>query len=256
MKKELLSILLSFVAFAGISQPATNFTCNDCKGNSHDLFAELDAGKVIVLCWVMPCGSCVGPTLTTYNVVESYQANYPNTVFMYLCDDYANTNCVSLNSWASGYNIVNATLFSNSAISMTDYGTPGMPKIVVVAGTDHQVLYNSNNSVNATLLQEAINSALPTTGLQEPGNSSEALALLPNPANGSSVLTCKVEKASDIKIDLINPDGKMIKSLFSGNLANGEHNIELNFASFNSGIYFIKFSDGIQTKMIKIAVVH
>lgn len=256
MKKELLSILLALVTTIGISQPATNFTCDDCKGTTHDLFTELDAGKVIVLCWVMPCGSCVGPSLTTYNVVESFQANYPNTVYMYLCDDYANTNCVSLNSWASGYNIVNATLFSNSAISMTDYGTPGMPKIVVVAGTDHQVLYNSNNSVNATLLQEAINSALSTTDIEDSGIKHEAITLLPNPVNEVSILTCKIEKSSNVKIELINLEGKMIKNLYSGNLAQGENMVELNFSSFNSGIYFIKYSDGIRTEMIKVAVVH
>jgi hypothetical protein len=256
MKREILSIILAVIASIAISQTATNFTCNDCKDNLHDLFTELDAGKVIVLCWVMPCGSCAGPAITTYNVVESYQANYPNTVYMYLCDDYANTNCTSLTSWANGYNITNPTFFSNTAIKMEDYGSPGMPKIVVIAGPDHAVLYNAVNSVNASLLQGAIDSALSSIGISERENNLESIFVSPNPVNGFSVLTCNLNKDALIKIKVMNQEGRLLRNVFSGTLTRGENRVELNLSSFNPGIYFINFDDGDLTKNIKVAVVH
>lgn len=56
MKKLLLAfsqlLLSGFMAFGQTT--ATDFTVNDCGGTSHNLFTELDAGKVIVLCWPMP----------------------------------------------------------------------------------------------------------------------------------------------------------------------------------------------------------
>ncbi|HRD39909.1 MAG TPA: hypothetical protein PLC65_14870, partial [Bacteroidia bacterium] len=68
----------------------------------------------------------------------------------YLVDDYANTSCPTLTSWALTNGMPNAIVFSNSAIDMYDYGSTGMPKIVVIGGANHQVFDNQNNSLNVT----------------------------------------------------------------------------------------------------------
>src|SRR6185436_4860235 len=115
----------------------------------HDLFAELDAGKVIVICWVMPCPACVNPALTTHNIVQTYQSTNPYKVIMYLVDDFANTTCTSLETWQNNTGVPDATPFSNSAINMNDYGGPGMPKIVVIGGPNHTVFYNTDYTVDA-----------------------------------------------------------------------------------------------------------
>jgi len=256
MKKEILSVILIVISMIAISQSATNFTCNDCKDNTHDLFTELDAGKIIVLCWVMPCGSCAGPTITTYNVVESYQTNYPNTVYMYLCDDYANTNCTSLTSWANGYNVTDPTFFSNAAIKMEDYGSPGMPKIVVLAGPDHVVLYSAVNSVNANLLQGAIDTALSSIGIPERENNLESISISPNPVNEISVLTCNLKKDTYAKIEIRNLEGRLSGTLFSGSLSQGENRLALNLSSYRPGVYFIRFDDGNRTKNLKVEIAH
>lgn len=55
MKKSLLlcvSILFSVLLFSQTT--ATNFTVDDCNGVTHDLFTELDEGKVVIIAWVMP----------------------------------------------------------------------------------------------------------------------------------------------------------------------------------------------------------
>lgn len=254
MKKQLLTLILFAITSLGMAQTATDFTANDCNGNSHNLFTELNSGKVIVLCWVMPCASCTGPTLTTYNVVQSFQASNPNKVFMYTCDDFANTNCTSLNSWANGIGVMQQSWslrFSNAAINMTHYGSPGMPKIVVL-GPNHAVFYNSNNTVNATNLQNAINNALATTGLNESNLPASSLSVLPNPAQNEAKIKLNLLNKADVILECYNLEGKKVQEIFSGNLTKGEHTIPVNLEQFTDGMYLIKFSDGTQTQFINL----
>jgi len=256
MKKTLLVSITALMFSIGFAQTATNFNCNDCEGVNHDLFTELNAGKVIVICWVMPCGSCVGPSLTTSNVVASFENSYPEKVFMYLVDDYANTNCNSLNNWANNNNIHPASVFSNSAIKMSDYGSPGMPKVVVVGDVNHAVFYNANNSVNATALQEAINTAITstTTGVEEDKSAFSSVEFFPNPSSTNSSIVFSLVKSSDVKVEIHDQLGKKVSEMNLANLPQGENKIEISTAELSNGIYFIKLSDGIRSKMIKVAI--
>lgn len=260
MKKQLLSVLL--LAIAGImaaQKNATNFTCNDCSGVSHELFKDLDAGKIIVLVWVMPCGSCTGPAITAYNIVKSYQAANPDKVRFYLADDLGNTNCSSLGSWCTGNGIEQSSYslrFTNSKIKMTDYGTSGMPKIVVLAGSNHTVLYNINNTVNATDLKNAINNALVITGTSDNTNTDHSLKISPNPTRESTIISCTLDQPSKVKIELLNADGKLIQTIYSGNLTGGENKMNVNVSNYHSGIYYIKLSTGDKMKSAKFSIVH
>jgi hypothetical protein len=255
--KALIVLLLIFSALnISNAQLATDFNCKDCGGTNHELFTELDAGKIVVLCWVMPCSSCLGPSLTTYNVVESYKTTYPDKVFMYLCDDYANTVCTSLNSWATGNNMANSIRFSNTAIKMSDYGTAGMPKIVVLGSTAHKVYYNINNSVNITDLQNAIETAISETSTEiiENQNDDFIINIFPNPSNSVSYLNVNLKTASKTEISVFNQTGQKITEIYNGELAAGKNSFEMNTSEFESGIYFVnvKYTDNYKT--IKLVV--
>jgi hypothetical protein len=254
MKKQLLLIALSFISLTGFSQTAVNFNCNDCSSASHDLFSELDAGKVIVLCWVMPCSNCVAASTTTYNIVDSYQSSYPNTVYMYLCDDYANTSCASLNTWKYNNGLDNAITFSNASINMADYGSTGMPKIVVVGGPNHTVFYNANNAVNSTNLQNAINTALSATGISTTGNSGTSLSIFPNPAAGDAEIKFSLEKSADITIELFNLEGQKVQNLFSGKLSAGNNKLKVGFSNYPEGMYLVKFTEDNKNRFMNIVV--
>lgn len=256
MKKQLLAITLSFISFAGFAQTATNFNCNDCASASHDLFSELDAGKVIVLCWVMPCGACTGPATTTHNVVNSFQSTFPNTVYMYLCDDYGNSTCSTINSWKSGNGLTNAVTFSNSSINMLDYGSTGMPKIVVVGGPNHTVFYNVNNTVNSTNLQNAINSALSATGINPPNKVGTYLNISPNPASQSTDIKFSIEKSSDVNVELFNLEGQKVQDIFSGKLSAGENKLQVDVSSIEAGMYLVKFREGEKNRFMNLVVSH
>jgi len=160
MKRSILLSLSILYAIITFSQDyATDFSVDDCSGNFHNLFTELDEGKVIVIAWVMPCFGCIGPALEAYTVAKSFESTHPGQVLYYMPDDYANTSCSSLTSWAENNSMGEAdAYFSHSDINMNDYGTPGMPKIVVVGCSSHKVFYNMNYT--AAGIEDAINEAI------------------------------------------------------------------------------------------------
>lgn len=251
MLKIFSTISLLFTFALTNAQTATNFNCNDCAGNNHDLFTELDAGKVIVIAWVMPCSSCLPPTLTASNIVQSYASSNPGQVFLYVVDDYANTNCTSLGSWCTS-NGITGTTFSNSAIDMLDYGSAGMPKIVVLGGTAHTVFFNQNNTAagNSTAIQQAIDAALAVT-VQDPASPLASMQVAPNPASTNATLTVNMSESSETSITVYNTPGQQVMTVYSGTLVAGETKFELNLNELAAGSYYIQVTNGTVRRTLR-----
>jgi len=259
MKKTLLTLLIGIAAQFGFSQTtATNFTCNDCSSNSHTLFTELDAGKVIVICWVMPCATCIPPASADAAAVQSFASSYPGRVKFYLVDDAGNTSCSSLTGWATTNSIVTDAAFGNSGtpIKMTDYGTSGMPKTVVLGGANHTIFYNVNGTVSSSALQTAITNALnSSTGITEVGNTS-SFYVFPNPANNSTEISYSLQSSSDVKVELFNLVGEKVKSVASATQSAGEHALNIDCSDLNNGIYFVKLIANRTEQTVTLSVSH
>ena len=256
MKKLLYSLLFIVITSNTFSQTPVNFISTDCSGSSHDLFAELNSGKVIVLCWVMPCINCVAPSMTTYNVVQSYNTSQPDRVRFYLTDDYGDTPCSSLMSWANANHLTNAKIFSDATISMTPYQTTGMPMIVVLGGIAHKIFFIGKNTVDIPSLQAAIDSALITTDIEERTMNIPQLAIQSNPVHERTVLKCELSKTTFVNIRLLNAQGAEVTGIFSGQLSAGLNEIPIDFIRYKAGMYFIRYNDGLLGKTIKVNVVH
>lgn len=252
--KTIVLIVFCLMQSLAFSQTATDFTANDCDGTSHNLFSELNSGKVIVLCWVMPCGACTGPALTTLNVVNSYLTSHPHTVYMYICDDYANTTCTSLDSWKNNNGLTAATSFSDASINMADYGGNGMPKIVVTGGGAHTVFYTANDVVDAVDLQNAIDDAIEVAGISEQNKLASSLSVSPNPSSEKAELKFNLAGNSNISIQLFSLQGKLLQQVFSGNLTKGENQIEMNTLNIAAGTYLVKVSNGSKSDFINLVV--
>lgn len=260
MIKTLLSCLILLSGLFTFGQTAANFNCNDCATVNHDLFTELDAGKVVVVCWVMPCSSCINGALSAQSACQSFSASNPGQVYFYCADDYGNTSCSSLNSWCTTNGVTNSTArFSNSAVSMSNYGAAGMPKVVVLGGgTSHTVYYNQNSpNITTSGIQSAISTALSAvTGVEENNNGLfESAAIFPNPSNTSSRLSFNLTKDSKCNIYVQNQLGQEVAEVFNGNLQKGENSVQVNTSELSSGTYFINFSDGSASKKIKLIIV-
>ncbi len=258
MKAPFFIIALCLMSLSGITQSATNFKCNDCLSRTHELFSELDSGYVIVLCWVMPCGTCIGPALSAYNVVNSFQTTNPNRVLFYLIDDYADTNCKSLDSWANSNGIPQSSFsqrFSNALIKMSHYGTDGMPKLVVIGGSGHTVFFNANNTINVVNFKKAIDAALSVTAIDEFKKIINDFSVTPNPLTGqSATIKLHLTESSDIRLQMYNLEGNLVKKLYSGKMNSGDNQLQINTAGLTSGMYLLKLRAGTYESSLNIII--
>ena len=229
---------------------ATDFTENDCAGTSHHLFSELESGKVIVLVFVMPCSSCLGPALTAYNIVESFQGSNPGQVLYYLSDDIGTTLCSQIDGWATSNGIgSNRSSFSSPNITMNDYGIAGMPKVVVLGGgIQHKIYYNENDAAagNSINIHNAISTALAETGISDLSFSVKDFSLLIDYSNSTVKTSYSLNKSSRVNISMINSIGQEIKSVSFANQLPGTQSHDFNFEILTAGLYFIniKTSNG------------
>jgi len=257
MKKILFTILtvLFVQGFSNAQTTATDFTANDCVGSVHNLFSELDAGKIIVIAWVMPCGTCAPPSIAAYNAVQSYAVSNPNRVHFYLVDDYANTSCATLTSWGNNNSMPNAVKFSSAEISMNNYGAAGMPKIIVLGGTNHTVAYNQNSGVTTANVQQAINSLFSADILELSSESSFDLSVSPNPVSDKFNVNFTLFEYSTVTIELIGMDGKIIQKSVLKDLSSGNYTEQILFENeLKNGIYFLQLKTDKFTESVKFIV--
>lgn len=255
--KKLLSLTLALMFIVSISkaQSAFDFTATDCASTSHTLFTELDAGKTVIMVWVMPCGACVGASTSATNKIAAL-AN-PNVVF-YLFDD-AGGSCSSLSSWATTNGVVPTAIFDNvgNVNAQSNYGSGGMPKTVVVGGgTSHTIYLAQNGSVTEAQLQTAIDNSLSAIAAVPDFKVVTAdVNLFPNPANASTELTYSLTKPSSVSIEVYNTLGQKLISSPTKNQIAGKQVFEINSALLEEGIYFVQLTADGEKITSKFSVV-
>lgn len=255
MKKLLLTLSIATAACFTNAQTAVNFNVNDCNGTSHDLFTELNAGKVIVLGWVMPCSACAGPASSAHNIVQSYSVSNPGQVLFYLCDDFGTTSCATLNNWASANGLSVYTPFSNSAIKMSDYGSDGMPKTVVIGGANHAVYFNQNNSLTASTFSAAINNALAGTlnSISENNTVPFHAKVSPNPVHTELTLTVNHALTGGVSIEIYNALGQKVKTI-ENSPSFSDYQLKVNVDGLSNGNYFAKINTTKNSSTVKFLI--
>lgn len=257
MKKLILFVFgLLFISLSN-AQTATNFIANDCSGNPHNLFQELDSGKVIILVWVMPCGGCVGAAQTAANIAEDFAATDSGRVFCYVADDYGDASCLTINSWVTNNNIARVTTFSDSAIDMSAYGPDGMPKVVVLGGgTSHTVYFNEDNQFadDSLGILISVDSALAeANGIQNPALSVLLPNLYPNPSTGQLNFNFSATTNETLLISISSVTGEGIRS-YSREVNSGDNIVTLDLGSLPAGAYLISIHSARGTETEKVLI--
>ena len=252
MKKFYLLFIILCISTKILSQTtATDFTVNDCDGNSHHLFSELNSGKVVVIAWVMPCPPCATHAISAYSSALNFETSHPNRVKYYLVDDFANTTCSALSSWASSNGLGSTTMFSDAAISMTDYGQIGMPKIVVLGGLNHQIYFNQNSSTQG--IDAAITQALQATNIND-GLSEIEIELFPNPSSDFLNISYNLISHSELTLEIFNTIGQSSTDIVTIYNAN-KGTYKLDVSNLPIGTYFLKCNSNNISKVTKFTIV-
>lgn len=257
MKKVVIAVCFFATAFVyrgNAQMTATDFTINDCSGVSHHLFGELDGGKIIVAVFVMPCSGCMIPSIDAQNVVQSFATSHPGRVEMYLVDDDGLTTCTELNSWRNANGLHIMPTFSDPAFVQTQYGTPGMPKVVVLGGTDHKVYDNQNNSFDMEQLRNGINAALGIpTSTRSLKKSDPFFTISPNPATTSAVATINSVGDQIAHFSYIDKSGRVVKTK-SAQLRKGMNTLNFDLSGLSQGEYIVRLSAGNETGEARLIV--
>ncbi len=261
MKQMFTTAVLVLLSFFGLKAQttATDFTANDCNSVSHNLFTELNNGKVVVLNWVMPCSSCISDSKAAYDAAQSFATSNPGKVLYWLSDDAGNTSCASLNSWASTNSIGpnGMTSFGNvgNTINEANYGGSGMPHVVVIGGTDHHIYLNIRNGANdGAAITAAINQAL-TTAVNDVQGNIASISVFPNPSKGGISLKFNLNDASKVSVDIIDATGKTVKNMNFSEKFSGDHTLPISFENqLPTGNYFLRLKTDNASRTINFTI--
>jgi hypothetical protein len=148
-------------------------------------------------------------------------------------------------------------IISDEAVSQTNYGGAAMPKIVIVAGTNHKIYFNQNNGLNATTFTAAINNAIAISSINESVQSDFKMSVYPNPVNDKLIVNYHLNTASEISFEIYNLLGSKVKSFAPFKQNSGSH-LETQFdtESLNNGIYFLKINTNENSQIIRFSVSH
>jgi len=262
MKKSfLLSIVLMLVVTISKSQTtAMQFSGLDCNGNSVDLFADLDAGKAVILHFFMPsCGSCPPPAQKIQQMANNINAIFPGMVKGYAFPYQNSTTCSYSSGWVSSNNL--STLYqpmNNGAAHVAHYGGFGMPTVVVLGGSNHRVMFStlSFSTSDTTAMRDSIINLLnSTTGIVDLPNNVNSFNVYPNPAKDNISISVDLKETSNLLIDVTDITGKQVVVL-AEEKGKDEITKQFNTDVIPNGNYFVRLHVNGKIAVQKLTVKH
>ena len=91
-------------------------------------------------------------------------------------------------------------------------------------------------------------------GIFEMSGDMTALRVVPNPAKGQAQAVFQLDRTEPVRLELLDVLGRHLGVLHDGNMAAGEHRLDLPVASMQSGLYFIRLQQGQLNRVIRFVV--
>ncbi len=260
MKKSIyLSIALMFVLTISKAQTAMQLTGQDCNGVSHDLFADLDAGKAVILHFFMPnCGACPPPAQKIQAMANHILATHPGTITAYAMPFNNTTTCAYTSTWTSSNNLSLYMPYDSGAVHVANYGGFGMPTVVLLGGSDHRVMFStlSFSTSDTTIMRDSIMALLGiTSSVTELPTAVSSFEIYPNPSSENVSITVSLNETAKLTIDVTDITGKQIAVIANEN-ETGLVTKHFNTAELSNGIYLVRLTANGKTATQKLTVAH
>ena len=239
--KNFYSFLFSFLFLSAIlkAQPTTayDFNMNDCSGNMHHLFDELDAGNVVVMeFFMLSCSPCVDAGNELEPMVQNLKVTCSNKIKFYHFGFTNSYTCSQVTNWVST-NLYSSTPFDSGAVQVAYYGGMGMPTLAVVAGSTHKVLHTTVGYVagDTALIADSIRTFFGCGGAGIHDYSlANSVSIYPNPSTGKFQVSSTGQNVSGIEV--LNVLGEKV---FETPVS--EKSISVSLPSdLGEGIYFLR----------------
>lgn len=262
MTKSIFTIFtLMFVLTISKAQTtALQFTGPDCNGNAVDLFADLDAGKAVILHFYMPnCTTCPPVAQKIQKMAKNVLAQYPGMVKGYAFPFQNSTTCAYSTSWVTTNKLTELYApMINGATHVAHYGGFGMPTVVVLGGKDHKVLFStlSFSTSDTTIMRDKILELLKgTTGTNELPAVVNSFNVFPNPANNNISVKLDLKEASNLQVDILDMTGKQVAVIMNKN-QKGVFTEQFNIATLPNGNYLVRLQVNGKSVSEKLSIIH
>lgn len=260
MKKSiLLSVALIVLLRISNGQTALQFSGLDCYDNAVDLYADLDAGKAVILEFYMPdCGMCPPPADKIQTMANNIMETYPGMVKGYAFPFQNSTTCDYSVSWVEDNDLPFFTPMDSGAIPVAYYGGFGMPTVVLLGGTDHRTMFSTLSFVNSDTTEMA-DSILALFGEGTTSINSidqiKTLFLSPNPADTYIDINFSTNFSGDVNIIITDATGKKVIEIEDKSQA-GNYSKKFETASLPEGIYIVRIMAGGIINSKRFTVIH
>ncbi len=201
---------------ASAQTTALDFDLVDCEGVGHHLFAELDAGNVVILEFPMvACTPCIEAGHALQNVLDAHESTEPGVVKWYAWGYSDTYTCAMLEEWETDNGLSPSGTLVNGMEQVAYYGGMGMPTIVVLAGSDHRVLLTQQGYIPSTQshVEDAVASAL-TIGLAEQRSTRGSIEY--DPRVGSLVIKGSAQGGGEPLLRVVDSLGRVVLSISVG----------------------------------------
>jgi len=243
--KIYLVIALIFTAVISKAQTtAMDFIMDDCDGQMHNLYDELNQNKVVILEFFMTsCSPCINAGSKIEMMVNALNTEFAGYVNYYHFAFNNSYTCATISNWIAS-NGFNSVPFDSGAAQVAYYGGFGMPTVVVVAGSQHEVLFsNVGFSTNdTTLMGNVIRNYFTANpvGIFMVHQSAELLSVYPNPASSDALIKLSLNEPASVIVGVVDATGKNVADIDNKNLSSGNFEFTFRTASLPEGIYFLK----------------
>lgn len=259
------SILSTFILACCFSfskaQTALPLSGLDCNGVSHDLYADLDSGKAVILHFFMAsCASCPPPAQKIQAMANHILATYPGMISAYAMPFNNSVSCPTTASWVSSNRLSLYAPYDSGAAQVAHYGGFGMPTVVLLGGADHRVMFStlSFSSSDTTIMRDSIlrlfNPTAPTV-INELPSSVASFSVFPNPANDNVSIQLSMKETSNISIDILDLSGRKVMTVLDER-QNGMLSKQVNTSSLSNGNYIVRLLVNGQTSTQKLNILH
>ncbi|MES2397494.1 MAG: T9SS type A sorting domain-containing protein [Bacteroidota bacterium] len=257
--KNIIYLFFALILTTSVSKAQTtamDFTMNDCNGQMHHLFSELDSGNVVILEFFMTsCGSCITAGQTLEAMYQDLIAQYGSKVRYYHFGFNNTYSCTTINNWVTS-NGFSSVPFDSGAVQVAYYGGMGMPTIAVVAGNTHQVLFTAVgfSTSDTTTIGTATRNFFNSTGIEDKNSNISSFKIFPNPISTNLTVNIELREPGILKLELTNVVGQTVAELAEEKLQAGIWNKNFSVNHISDGFYFIKgqLNDKIFSQKITI----
>jgi hypothetical protein len=153
----------------------------------------------------------------------------------------------------SGLANINASTITNLYIDHNDFlSTCHIKSICDFLAAPYGIIVIEENA-EGCMTQDQVEAACETVGVAGEFCNDE-FSVIPNPILANAVVSFKLEKRSDVKIDILNQLGEIVMNILDAEYDSGFYRVNMNAVNLLSGLYYCRLQKGFDERIVKIVV--